>query len=293
MGRLKTHKEFISDVTIKNKHVSGGDIFILGKYKSKDKKVLIKNKYGYGKMTPHSLLTGANLTILGALHPKKFIKEMFEEIHGRRYKYCLDDYTTARVKIKIECHRHGIFNKTPNKHLLGEGCPTCKIKEIAHYNRIFPKGWSTSSWKKKSDASKNYHGFKFYVVRLFNETENFIKVGRTYLEFYERAKHIPYKYEVLYISVNTAEQIVAKETFFKKSMEAFRHIPEKDFGGKYECFSIEGLPKIRETVLHQKYEQYKKGGCLSKYHCSYKMTWDEDKEDWLKIHEGFNLKNDL
>lgn len=50
-------------------------------------------------------------------------------IHNCLYDYSLVDYKNNKTKIKIICKEHGIFEQTPNKHLLGRGCPFCKMSK--------------------------------------------------------------------------------------------------------------------------------------------------------------------
>lgn len=45
--------------------------------------------------------------------------------HGDRYDYSLVEYVNSQTKVKIICANHGVFNQSPNKHLLGRGCPKC------------------------------------------------------------------------------------------------------------------------------------------------------------------------
>ena len=74
---------------------------------------------------------------------KKFI-EKAKEIHGNKYDYRLVSYKNAKTKIKIICPKHGIFEQTPNNHLLsGRGCPKCrssrgenKIRNFLQKNNI-------------------------------------------------------------------------------------------------------------------------------------------------------------
>ena len=48
-------------------------------------------------------------------------------IHNNKYDYSLVDYKTSKHKIKIICNKHGIFEQTPDRHILrGHGCPKCK-----------------------------------------------------------------------------------------------------------------------------------------------------------------------
>ena len=56
-------------------------------------------------------------------HNDAFLIEA-RDIHGDKYGY-LDTYNGAKTKINIECHIHGTFKQTPDKHLQGNGCPRC------------------------------------------------------------------------------------------------------------------------------------------------------------------------
>lgn len=47
------------------------------------------------------------------------------EIHHGKYDYSLVQYEKSDVKVKIICPEHGVFEKTPRKHLIGQGCPVC------------------------------------------------------------------------------------------------------------------------------------------------------------------------
>jgi hypothetical protein len=47
-------------------------------------------------------------------------------IHSHRYNYSQSEYVRSSIKIKIICPNHGVFEQTPNRHLMGDGCPKCK-----------------------------------------------------------------------------------------------------------------------------------------------------------------------
>lgn len=47
------------------------------------------------------------------------------KVHNSLYDYSLVDYKKNKIKIKIVCLIHGIFEQTPNMHLLGAGCKYC------------------------------------------------------------------------------------------------------------------------------------------------------------------------
>lgn len=49
------------------------------------------------------------------------------EVHGKLYDYSLVEYINIHTKVKIICHKHGIFEQEPNKHVsFSHGCPKCK-----------------------------------------------------------------------------------------------------------------------------------------------------------------------
>jgi hypothetical protein len=58
---------------------------------------------------------------------KEFIIKA-QKIHNHRYDYSLTEYISAKDKVKIICREHGIFEQTPNNHLLGKGCKKCSIQ---------------------------------------------------------------------------------------------------------------------------------------------------------------------
>lgn len=63
------------------------------------------------------------------LDKKTFIKRA-RNIHRNRYDYFLLNYKNNRTKIKINCPKHGEFEKNIQNHLNGSGCPKCKNKSI-------------------------------------------------------------------------------------------------------------------------------------------------------------------
>lgn len=64
-------------------------------------------------------------------YQKKMNKEIFIQraniIHNFKYDYSLVDYINARIKIKIICPEHGIFEQSPGTHVnLKHGCLKCQ-----------------------------------------------------------------------------------------------------------------------------------------------------------------------
>lgn len=55
---------------------------------------------------------------------KKFIEKAIKK-HNNIYDYSLVNYKSSKEKVKIICKKHGIFEQTPAKHLIGRGCQIC------------------------------------------------------------------------------------------------------------------------------------------------------------------------
>lgn len=55
---------------------------------------------------------------------EKFINKA-KEIHGAKFNYDKVVFVNTIRKVIITCPEHGDFPQTPNKHLMGQGCPDC------------------------------------------------------------------------------------------------------------------------------------------------------------------------
>lgn len=54
--------------------------------------------------------------------------------HNGKYDYSMVEYVNCKTKVSIKGPVHGAFNQTPNNHLTGNGCPTCKTDKIKRIN---------------------------------------------------------------------------------------------------------------------------------------------------------------
>lgn len=162
-----------------------------------------------------------------------FINEA-NKIHKNRYDYTEANYINTSTKLTIICHEHKEFLQTPNKHLSGRGCPKCSRK---HNN------YKLNYWK---NTNKENIGI-FYIIKCFNEQEEFIKIGITSLnsinERYNSKSKMPYSYEViLEFKSKNREDIWNREIFLKNKYKRYKYKPNIFFkGSKTECFSIKIL----------------------------------------------------
>lgn len=66
-----------------------------------------------------------------------FIKKA-KALWGDRFDYSLVEYKDSKSKIKVICHKHGVWESTPNRLLRGCGCPKCK--STSHRKKVYGLG---------------------------------------------------------------------------------------------------------------------------------------------------------
>jgi len=98
-------------------------------YKNNRTKVkIICPVHGTFKQVPSSHLKGCGCPKCAG-NVKNSTQEFIEKaqgIHGDKYNYSLIQYKNNRTKIKIICHKHGVFEQRAGNHInLKHGCPKC------------------------------------------------------------------------------------------------------------------------------------------------------------------------
>lgn len=245
-SKTKTTHQFIHESKIVH-----GDRYDYSKvhYIRSDKIVIITCKiHGDFEQKPNTHLLGSGcpecskikIGQLKRLTKIEFIKKS-KLVHGNTYIYDLVCYKTARVKVKILCKKHGVFEQTPDSHLSGHGCFKCGFELLSKNNQENTPGWSVSNWDSAGKRSKRFDSFKVYIIKCFNDTETFYKIGRTFLKTQVRFQNyyaMPYNYEIIkeYIFDN-AKDAFSKEIELKKLNKANKYVPLISFSGRYECFS--------------------------------------------------------
>jgi Zn finger protein HypA/HybF involved in hydrogenase expression len=159
-SRLKTTKQFIKDaVAIHGEAYDYSLLEYIGTHTEVE--ILCKHHNSYFKQLPSNHLQGKGCPICGRLlqlKSRKITTEEFIEkavdVHGKKYSYHLVNYVNATTKVKITCKAHNdSFEQTPNKHLMGRGCPKCK----AHNSFII----NNKPYDKFIEECKKIHGDKY------------------------------------------------------------------------------------------------------------------------------------
>lgn len=245
MSRRKTTEEFIQDA--KEVHGDKYDYSKVDYKNNKTKVTIVCPEHGEFKQLSNDHLRPRGCPDCGVekrsksrrLGTSKFI-ERSKEIHGDKYDYSNVVYKNMHTKVLIVCPVHGEFKQRPNGHLNKRGCPDCGDEAISKKARKSPNGWSYSKWIKSSKKSDYFDSFKIYIIRIFNNQEEFFKIGRTYTKLKTRFNHIPdnYNYEILYVKkLNDGRKICELEQKYKNKCSSDTYIPEKEFDGMYECYS--------------------------------------------------------
>jgi|694.fasta_scaffold00478_35 hypothetical protein len=198
--------------------------------------IIVKTKYGLCKIKKYHLLNKVIPSIQTALDKNKYFINQAKEIHGDTYNYSKLNYKNQEIKISIICPIHGEFKQTTNLHLVGGGCPKCGFEKLKQINSENPVGWSLTNWENAGKKSKNFDSFKVYIIKCWNENEEFYKIGRTFLKTDKRAHSIPYNYEILKEIKNEPDYIFKLEQKLKKINKENKYIPKIKFDGMQECF---------------------------------------------------------
>ena len=151
--------------------------------------------------------------------------------HGDLYDYSLVEYTKATMKVKIICKTHGVFEQRPTDHYIS-GCPTCN--HISTYSK--------SSYI--NNANKHHNGeATLYFIQVFDDVENFYKVGITVYDTNERFGNfnsMPYDFHEIYTVTDNASLIWDLEKYLFSKFSNYSYSPLCYFGGGIlECFKFD------------------------------------------------------
>jgi len=229
---------FIEKLRDVNKKYYKRNFKLIGNYKGTGYKIMLKGEFGYHLMSPTSLLKGNKLDIRNTTDENLYIINKSKSIHGDTYDYSKLEYKSQIEKSIITCPKHGEFLQIIKDHLDGEGCFKCGRERSTKYIKNNPTGWSYLNWEKAAKKSKNFHYFKVYITKCYNDNENFYKIGRTFLTLKQRFKLIPYNYEKINIfKFDTANEACIFEQELKNKNINSKYNPKINFNGMEECFN--------------------------------------------------------
>jgi len=165
IGRNRTDSEWIANFNIKHKNRYDYSLFTF--ISSNQKATIICRKHGEFQTQPskHKLGSGCPSCAFKNLNTENVLLN-FKKIHRDIYDYSKVQYIKSNKKVLIICNKHGEFYQTPNSHLNGSGCPTCKEsngeRKVRHWlednNFIYNSQYKFSTCKNKRQLV-----FDFYI----------------------------------------------------------------------------------------------------------------------------------
>ena len=144
----------------------------------------------------------------------------------------LKDICSTTV-LKAFCTKHGVFNITAHHAISKRNCPKCAKEKRGVYFSFSRTGF-------KNACIKNNSGLGiFYIIRCFNENEEFYKIGitsRSIKERYAGKQNMPYQYKIIQEIQDNPENIYNFELLFKNKAKNFKYKPSIYFPGHTECY---------------------------------------------------------
>jgi len=168
---------------------------------------------------------------------------------------------------------------------------TCDARKIAG-----SKGGK--SYYIKDSGIDNQGEMQFYVLKLFNEDENFIKIGISSAKLNRRfsgPKNMPYNYEILHQIINEKEALKL-ESYFSKKLENYKYQTAIKFPGHIECYKLEALSLIVNDDLFAQAKQsksYQKVANLADSDSKNKNKNKSESESEIKNENKSENKNEI
>lgn len=232
--------EFIHNLLMDKNEFYRDGIFKVLTYNSA--RVGVVDEYGECTMVLSDLVNNCQPTVLSAIDKTKYMLNKFRALeYFDNHDYSKFLYDCARCKSIIICKQHGEFTQTPSKHMSNQGCPKCGSIRTGKYMLENPNGWNYTNWQNAGDRSKNFDSFKVYVIRCWNDEEEFYKIGKTFLKTSERFTKfsMPYNYSIVDEFIfNTSEEASREENRLLKENKEYSYKPRIMFNGFNECFKI-------------------------------------------------------
>lgn len=206
-------------------------------------------KHGWYKQSVQNHLKGCECikcNLRTFIQLQGFTQETFlskcNKTHKNKYDYSLVNYNTMHKPITIICPIHGKFVQNARTHYDGGNCPKC-AKEISG------AGFTKTKWIELGEKSTKFDSFKVYIIECWNDSEKFIKIGRTFNKTTARFKGgsntaLPYNFKIIKEIVGSGSYIYDLENKLHRKFTQNHYTPKIHFEGDSECFNIDIKNKL-------------------------------------------------
>jgi hypothetical protein len=162
--------------------------------------------------------------------------DIFNEVHNFKYTYENFTYINSKVKFNVKCPIHGYFETTPNNHQQGVGCKECSLERSRLTSRFDSIKYYTKNINEGLET-----GY-LYIVEVFSETENFLKVGISKHGAYKRLNKTlskaKYNFKILKEIEMSNITSALMEKIIQDRLYKYKYKPKNKFGGYTECFKL-------------------------------------------------------
>ncbi|WP_180161067.1 hypothetical protein [Acinetobacter sp. YH12064] len=245
---LKTTEQFVADAIKVHGNYYNYDKAIY--VSAKTKIVITCPKHGDFKQSANQHTSGKGCShcgrermVLLRRSATRDVVSRFTEAHKDRYDYSKFKYTGMWGKGIIICPKHGPFMQEPVSHIKGHGCDACARELTGTHKR----GEYTENCTKRHDGLSH-----LYLVKIFDDSEEFYKVGISVHDIKVRFRKHKMPYQVKPIKVIKAEAgyVWDLEKRILSLVKGLSYKPKNKFNGHTECFSKipKGLQKLLQSL---------------------------------------------
>lgn len=187
-----------------------------------------------------------NYSLIRTKTKEEYIKQA-KKVHKDNCDYTDTIYKGCKEKITVKCNIHNTyFDTLPFNHLAGGSCRKCLSENLskALFGKEGTGGYTKSGYVNQADGREAY----IYLIRCFNESEEFYKIGKTFLDINTRftKSNICYNFEKIHFHFGSADYIYDLENELHRKYKTHKHRPRNWFAGHTECYTLD-LP-INEII---------------------------------------------
>jgi hypothetical protein len=237
---------------------------------SRTKIKIICVEHGEFEQIPNNHLNGSGCYLCEKFKAKNSFKYKASVIHANKYDYSLVNYINNKIKIKIICPKHGLFEQTPNDHLNGSGCYMCGNKLLN--NDIFIE---------RANKIHNYE-FDYSLVNYINNKSNVDIICNKHGVFSQRVenhlngagcpecKQCRGEREIKKYLVSNSILFIEQKRFlgckYKKTLPFDFYLPEHniciEFNGRQHYVAVEYWGGDKTLKKQQERDEIKKDYCI-------------------------------
>lgn len=237
------HKEFIerSSTKFNNKFDYGHVNYINAGTKVK----IICPEHGEFMMPPFSHLNSIHgckkcgTDAMAEIQKMRTLAKFNESIkEDKRYDFSLAKFDKIHDKIMVGCPDHGYYFITVDHHLRGVRCKKCAdLRKTGGYSE---------NWFMVDEDRKNIPG-TLYILRMFNEEEEFLKIGITKNTVQKRYLGSRYQYDIIRLHFDSLYACYQLEKLIKLKFNAQLYSNSQNLYTT-ESFKLEILPDVLSII---------------------------------------------